>query len=311
MSLPLRLKADLALALVSFIWGATFVVVQAALVDASPLVFVLLRFALAAALLFVIFRRRGSLREPGMARAGMVLGFFLAAGYAFQTIGLKYTTPAKSAFITALSVVMVPLVLVLVFRRRLRAVAVAGVGTATVGLYYLTVPAGEFTISRGDLITLFCALAFAGHIVAIGHYAPRHSVAGLAVWQVAAGLVWTAVALPLTAAAGLEAPRLAWSPRLAGALLVTAVLATALAFSIQTWAQRFTSATHTALLFSLEPVFAALSSYLLLGELLSGRGWLGAGLILAGVLLAELPGAAPPVMPGAPSPANAVGPRPV
>lgn len=304
MSVSLRLKADLALGFNSFIWGATFVLIKSALADASPLVLLLLRFAIAAPLLLLIFARRGALREPGLARAGGVIGLFLWAGYTFQTIGLQYTTPAKSAFITALSVVLVPLLVVVVFRRGLRLWVVAGVGAAAVGMYFLTVPPGKFTMARGDLITLFCALAFAAHIVAVGHYIPRHGFAGLAVWQVAAALVLTTLALPLAASTGLEATHLHWTPRLALALAVTAVLATALAFSVQTWAQQFTSPTHTAILYSLEPVFAALTSYVVAGERLGRRELLGAGLILAGVLLAELRAAPGPDVPGMPAPAN-------
>ncbi|MFQ5695599.1 MAG: EamA family transporter, partial [Terriglobia bacterium] len=228
--------------------------------DASPLLFILVRFALASVLLLFLFGRRTALWDAGLARAGAVAGFFLAAGYAFQTTGLQYTTPAKSAFITALSVALVPLLVVLVFRHRLRAWTVAGVAAAAGGLYFLTVPPGELTIARGDLLTFFCALAFAGHIVAVGHFAPRLSVSGLIIWQVVAALGWTAMATPLLVGMGLEEVKWVWTPRLALALVVTAALATALAFSLQTWAQRLTSSTHTAIIFSLEPVFAALTS---------------------------------------------------
>lgn len=304
MLLPRRLKADLALGFVSFVWGATFVVIKSALADASPLTFVLLRFALAAVLLLAILGRRTSPRTPGLLRASTVIGFFLATGYAFQTVGLNYTTPAKSAFITALSIVFVPLIVVVFFRGRLRMWTLLGLGAAALGTFFLTVPAGKFTISRGDLLTVICAIAFAAHIVAVGRYAPRYGFAGLAVWQVVVALFLTALAVPLAGASGVETSSLAWTPRLALALVVTAALATALAFSLQTWAQQFTSATHTAILYSLEPVFAALTSYLVFQERLGGRGLLGAGLILVGVLLAELRGAPAPDVPGMPAPAN-------
>ena len=304
MPLPRRLKADIALAAVSFVWGATFVVIKNALADASPLVFVFLRFALASGVLLAIFGRRDSLRQPGVPWAGALIGFFLCAGYVFQTAGLEFTTPAKSAFITALSVVLVPLVLVLFFRHRLRLWTLVGVGVAVVGLFFLTVPPGEFTIGRGDLMTLACALAFTGHIVAVGHYAPRYGVGGLAVWQVAAALGWAALAAPLAGVTGLETLRLNWTPGLAMALVISAVLATAVAFSVQTWAQQFTPSTHTAIIYSLEPVFAALTSYVVVGERLGSRGLLGAGLILAGVLLAELWPKPHPDVPGMPAPAN-------
>lgn len=311
MSLPRRLKADLALVVVTFIWGSTFVVIKGALADASPLVFILLRFAIATPLLLALFGRQTELWKPGLARAGSVIGLLLWAGFIFQTVGLQYTTPAKSAFITALSVVLVPVVVVAVFRQRLRLWVVAGVGTATLGLYFLAVPAGKLALARGDLTTLVCALAFAGHIVAVGHYAPRYGFAPLAVWQVGVALALSALAVPLAGPTGLEQPTLEWSGRLALALGVTGVLATALAFSVQTWAQQYTSATHTALIYSLEPVFAALTSYLVVGETLRARGLVGAGLILAGVVLAELRSPPGPELPGATAAANPLPEKPV
>lgn len=304
MALPRTLKADLALAGVTLIWGSTFVVIKIALSDASPLVLVLLRFALAASLLLAIFGRRGQLLAPGLMRAGAVVGFFLCAGFWFQTVGLQFTTPAKSAFITAMSVALVPVVLMLFFRRRPTALAIGGVVAASFGLYLLTIPPGEFSIGRGDLLTFFCAIAFAGHIVAVGHYAPRCPVGGLAVWQVGVALLLTAAATPVAAFTGLETLRLEWTPRLLLAILITAAFGIALAFSVQTWAQQFTPPTHTAIIYTLEPVFAALTSYLVFAEQLTARGWLGAGLILAGVLLAELRSAGATDLPGMPAPAN-------
>ena len=304
MSASRRLEADLALVFNSFVWGSTFVVVKAALADASPLVFLLLRFAIASALLVALWGRRARLREPAVLRAALVVGFFLAAGYVFQTIGLQYTTPAKSAFITALSVPLVPVLLVALHRRAPGWAALAGVALATVGAYFLTVPAGALAVSQGDFITFFCSIFFAAHIVAIGHYVPRHGIASVAVGQIGAGFVLLAAAVPFAFVTGVEAPRLVWNARLVFALVATALFATALAFVLQTWAQQFTSPTHTAIIFSLEPVFAALTSYLVVGEVLGARGLVGAGLILAGVLVAEFRGGLAPGGQGSSAAAN-------
>jgi drug/metabolite transporter (DMT)-like permease len=288
-----RLKADLLLAFISFIWGSTFVVVKAALADASPLVFLALRFALATAVLLLVVGRRSRELEGGLARAGLLAGGFLATGYVFQTVGLQYTTPTKSAFITGLSVVLVPVLLALTFRRAVRHTTTAGVLAATVGLYLLTIPAGTFSINRGDLLTVFGALAFAAQIIVVGHYAGRFSFSALGLAQVAAALLLTVLILPGAHWTAVEPARLVWSPWLVLALAITGIFATALAFSIQAWAQRYTSPTHTALLFSLEPVFAALTSYLVYGERLTGRGLTGAALILLGILVVEFRGPAP------------------
>jgi drug/metabolite transporter (DMT)-like permease len=294
-SLPQRLKADLALVGVILIWGTSFVVVKGALADASPLAFLLLRFMIAAAALLAISWRSLAPTDKGTLRAGSVIGFFLFAGFAFQTFGLHYTTPTKSAFITALSVPFVPVLLVLLFRRRPGWAVMAGMAAATLGMYLLTVPPGEFRIARGDLLTLVCALAFAGHIIAIGRYAPRYGHTHLALWQVLVALALFVMAAPVAGLTGLDAFEVRWSGRLLAALGVTGVLATALAFSVQTWAQQFTLPTHTAIIFSLEPVFAALTSYVVLQETLGWRGLAGAALILFGVLLVELRGAPVPI----------------
>ncbi len=299
--IPRRLKADLALAFVTLIWGSTFVVVKEALGDASPLVFVTFRFTFAFLLLAALFHRRLLHNSSGILPAGIVTGGFLCGGYVFQTMGLQYTTPTKSAFITAMSVVLVPLLVVALFRQRLRAPAVVGVAVAFCGLYFLTMPSGKLVAEMGDLLTLVCALGFAGHIVAVGHYAPRHDVAALAVWQVGAAAAFAILATPLAHFSGIEHAELVWTPRLILALAITAGLATALAFSLQTWAQRFTTPTHTAIIYTLEPVFAALTSYLILAERFGSRALLGAGLVFAGVLVAELRAVPEPGMPGAPA----------
>ncbi len=290
MSLPLHAKADLALAAVVLVWGTSFVIVKEALADASPLVFLLLRFGLASLILLPLFGRRLNWREPGAVRAGLLVGFLLYAGFVFQTIGLQNTTPTKSAFITSLSVPLVPLILAALSPRQLRARALLGIATATVGMYFLTIPAGSFSVERGDLITSFCAVGFACHIVALGRYAPRYGFASMAVWQVLVAFALLLVTAPVAGLAGWASLEIRWSAGLLFALGVTAVLGTALAFSVQTWAQQYTSPTHAAVLFSLEPVFAAAFSYLVVGERLGARGLLGAGLILAGVLVTELAG---------------------
>ncbi len=295
MPLPLRVKADLALVGVVLIWGTSFVIVKTALADASPLMFLLLRFGVAGLAMLALSWRSRAPAEPGALRAGAVIGFFLFAGFTLQTIGLHHTTPTKSAFITALSVPLVPLLLVFVLRHRPRWEALAGIAAATLGMYLLTVPPGAFQIAGGDLLTLVCALAFAAHIVAIGRYAPRFGHSHLALVQILVALALFVLLAPVAGVTGLDPLEVRWSLRLVLALGVTGLLATALAFSVQTWAQQFTLATHTAIIFSLEPVFAALTSFVVLEERLGWRGLLGAAFILFGVLLVELRGTPVPM----------------
>ena len=288
-----QLKADIALGLCTLLWGATFVVVKDALAYASVFAFMAVRFVLAALLMAVIYHKALRRLTGVEVWAGVQIGFLMFAGYAFQTFGLTRTTPSKAAFITGSGVVLVPVLMALFWGRRINRWVWAGALAALVGLYYLTVPTAGFTeLNTGDLLVFVCAVIFALHIIFVGRYSPYHSVGALSFLQVATTALLTLLVLPVAVLTGWEPLRLAWKGELLAAVLVTAVLATAVAFSVQVWAQQSTTATHTAILFSLEPVFAALTSYAVLGERLGARALLGAGLILVGILLAELKGPA-------------------
>lgn len=275
-------RADALLVAATAIWGVSFVIVKEALAAASPLAFLALRFAIAVVVLapFTNFRTPFSRAEL---RGGVLLTLLLASGFAAQAVGLQYTTPARSAFIVALSSVLAPVVAFVFLRQRPRWLVGAAVAIAGVGIYLLTAPdAGG--LNRGDLLTLITAVVFGGQIVAVAELAARHDARRL-VWLQLAG---TAVAAGVAAFA-LEPVRLDWSPGIVGALVFTGVGATALALVWQMDAQRHMSAARAALLFCLEPVFAAVASWVWIGELLSATQWAGAGLIVAGMVLAELP----------------------
>ena len=296
-----RVKADFALAACTLLWGATFVVVKNALDYSSVFMFLATRFSVAA-LLMAAFRPRAlrSLKKEELL-AGAALGFFMFGGYAFQTAGLRYTTPAKSGFVTGSSVVMVPLLLAIFWGRRLAPWAYAGALAAVVGLYFLTVPAeGLSHLNRGDLLTFGGAALYATHIILVGEYTRRHSVAALSVLQVAACAALAWIAAGALGALGWQAPRFAWRWELYVGTAICAVLATAVAFSVQLWAQQYTTPSHAAILFTLEPVIAVITSYIVMGERLLARSMLGAAFVLGGILLAELLGS--PVAPESPEP---------
>ncbi|MBV8208012.1 MAG: DMT family transporter [Acidobacteria bacterium] len=302
------LKAHVLLVLVTAVWGGTFVLVKQALQDASALLLNTLRMTLASAALILMFR--GRLR--GLRKSfgpGVLVGLFLYAGYEFQTSGLRFTSPSKSAFITGLSVVLVPVIMAVGFHRRASFWTWAGVLLAFCGLFLMTVPAGQgwSAINRGDLLTLACAVAFAFQIIFVGRATSHESSAcpyeQIAFLQTATAAVLMAISFPL-----LETPHVLWSRAVVTAVLVTGLLGTAAAFTIQAWAQQFLPATHTALILVLEPVFTWIASYTFMGEKVGSRSAVGAGLILGGILLGELvgarresgisaPGAHPPTFP--------------
>jgi drug/metabolite transporter (DMT)-like permease len=285
----------LLLVLVTFIWGSTFVVIKNALSDISPLLFNCVRMTLAGATLALLYRRPLARMTRPAFWSGVLVGVFLWAGYEFQTTGLHFTTPSKSAFLTGVSVVLVPVFLALFWRRPVSRWTWLGVCMAFVGLYLLTVPASAGNgaalnlegVNFGDLLTIGCAIAFAFQIILLGRVTRGHAFEQIAFLQTATAAALMAVAFPL-----LERPHVVWSGRVIVAILITGLAGTALAFTIQAWAQQFLPPTHTALIFALEPVFAWMTSYVVLGERLGMRSAGGAALILAGIVLAETKGAA-------------------
>ena len=287
------LTAHLLLVAVTLVWGCTFPLVKAALREVSPLLFNLLRMTLASVVL--IGTNRKSLRN--VTRPQLTLcataGLFLALGYELQTAGLARTTPSKSAFLTGLVVVLVPL-LSLVPGLRLRdtprphPAAYAGAAIAFLGIVLLTSDPGAGLallsgMHLGEWLTFGCAVAFAVHLLTLARGANAIPARALGTLQILFATGAMLFFLPL------DRPlRLHVTPIVAVALGVTAVLATAAAFTIQSWAQQHLPASHTALIFTLEPVFAWLTSLLFLGERLGHRALLGAALILGGIVLAEL-----------------------
>jgi drug/metabolite transporter (DMT)-like permease len=279
-----RRKAEIALVGNTIIWGASFVIVKGALAGVSPILFVALRFSVAALALLAVFRRRSRGRPVARRefQAGVLIGTLLFLGFFLQTAGLQFTTAPKSAFLTGMSSVAVPLVAALVYRIRPQRSELLGLLAATAGMSLMTLGGPIGSMNRGDVLTLGCAVAYAGHIVTLGHFSEKMSFEALSVIQVA-----TAAALAGALFWWAEPAHIAWRPGLVAAILVTGLLCTAWAFTVQAWAQQYTSPAKTALIFTLEPVFAWLTSYLFVGEGLSARAAAGAALILGGVLLVE------------------------
>lgn len=274
-------QADLLLLAATALWGVSFVVVKQALTAASPLAFLAVRFALATIVLtpLIDFRSPWSRRELA---GGLLLTVLLASGFAAQAVGLQYTTPSRSAFIVALSSVLAPLVALVILRHRTNWVVLVAVAIAGLGIYFLTAPdAGG--LNRGDLWTLITAVVFGGHIVAVAELSKRHDARRL-VWLQMAG---TTLGVGLVAIV-LEPVRFEWSGSLIAALVFTGVLATAVALVWQMRAQRQMSSARAALLLCFEPVFAALTSWLVLDEQFAALQIVGGALIIAAMMLAAL-----------------------
>jgi drug/metabolite transporter (DMT)-like permease len=272
---------------VTAIWGSTFVVVKDAVEKMPVSDFLTWRFGIAAlAMLALRPRSVARLGREGR-RNGAVLGVALGAGYLLQTLGLQHTSAAVSGFITGMFVVLTPLIAAVVLRKPPAGPAWAAAGIATAGLGLLSLHG--FSMGIGELLTLGCALSFACHIVGLGEWSSRHDAYGLAVVQLlTTAMMCAAVAVP----GGLVVPPDAsvW-----GALVLTALAATALAFVVQTWAQAHLAPTRAAVIMTMEPVFSGVFAVAVAGEQLGLRTLAGAALVLAAMLLTEVAGDAPVV----------------
>ena len=270
--------AILALILVTAVWGVTFVQVKDAVALYPLFAFLAVRFLIATGVLVVPgWRRMRGLGVKGGAEAAL-LGVLLAAGYALQTAGLSRTTVSSAGFVTGMYVVLTPLIALVLFRLQVGSAAWLGVGLATAGLAMLAgIHGGSAT---GDLLVLAAAAVYSLQIVLMERYAPRYDPFAFTLVEMLVAFTGLALAAIPTAAV----PR-GWT--VWGALVVTGVFASALGFLVQTWAQQRTSATRTALVFTLEPVWAALFGYTLAGDRLGVLGWGGCAVIMAGIVLAE------------------------
>ena len=256
---------------VTAIWGWTFVIVKDATAAYGVMGFLAIRFAIAAAALGPICLKRATWRTL---RAGAGIGVAMATGYLLQTFGLQYTTPTHSGLITGLYVVFAPMSAGAFFRVRLDWTLLVSVAISLIGLGLLTgqVP-GEFR--AGDFLTLGCAAAFGFHIALLSRYAREHDALVLALGQMLAAAVLFGAAWPFVE------PMAQPSGQVWLSLLLTGIVASALAYYIQTLVQQRLSAAGTAIILTMEPVFAALFGYWLAGDRLTAIQIAGAACILA------------------------------
>ncbi|MCR2822131.1 DMT family transporter [Lederbergia panacisoli] len=288
-----NLFADSSLLLIAFVWGATFVLVQNAIAFLEPFSFNGIRFLIAALLLgfwfFLFEKRQLQYLDKKLVISGFVLGIWLFLGYAFQTMGLLYTSSSKAGFITGLSVVLVPLFSLFILKLKPGMNAVIGVSVATGGLYLLTMT-DTVSLNIGDGLVFFCAIAFALHIIFTGKYSKKYPSLLLTLVQISTVSILSIIFAFLT-----EDWRLAIQPavlfkgNVLAALIITSVFATALAFLAQTSVQKYTTPTRVALIFATEPVFAAATGYFWADERLSYSALFGCLLIFVGMIFAELP----------------------
>jgi drug/metabolite transporter (DMT)-like permease len=283
----MRLKADLTLLLVAFIWGTAFVAQRVAGQMGSVYFFNGVRFLLAAlvVLIFAWNARRvsgtSSRLQPGQYKWMAIAGFFLFMGSALQQAGLVYTTAGNAGFITSLYVVLVPILLFLFWGEKFHWLAVLAMGMALAGAFLLST-GGQFQIQKGDALALAGALFWSIHVLLLGKYASRFEALSFSVGQlVVCGVISLVIGF-------FREPGMPINGALFFAIAYTAIFSIGLCYTLQVWGQKHTPPADAALLLSLESVFAVLAGWLLLGERLTGIQVLGCVLIFFAVLLSQL-----------------------
>jgi drug/metabolite transporter (DMT)-like permease len=278
----LRRVSELALIAIASVWGLTFVMVDDAIRELPTMAFLAYRFIPASLIVAVVFHRQLRALPAAGWRAALVMGVFLTGGYVFQTLGMEETTASNAGFITGLFVVLTPVLGAIFLRQRIPALAWVAAGVALVGLWLVSGAGGGFDV-RGDGLVFVCAVSLAAHILATAHAVRLYDVGALLAVQLGTvGLVTLAIG---AVAGDLHAPEGAtvWS-----ALIVCSLIASALGFFVQTFAQQHAPPARTALILAAEPAFAGLFGWLLNDERLTATGWLGAVLIMTAIVAVEI-----------------------
>lgn len=288
------LFADLILLLVTVVWGTSFIIVQNAINILPPHSYNFVRFFFATIVLFIliIIFDRNCLKQITKQTiiAGIVLGILLFLGFALQTVGLLYTSAAKAGFITGLNVLLVPIFSIIIIKIRPKLSTLIGVIVAAVGLYIMTMLGSTTEFSIGDFLVFLCAIFFALQIVYTGKYAPKHSAFALALIQVFVVAILSFIsALIFEDISIITNPNIILASDVIYALIITAIFGTALAYLAQQYLQKFTSPTRVALIFTMEPVFAALTTIIVEQQMLSLYVSIGGLLIFLGMILSEIP----------------------
>jgi drug/metabolite transporter (DMT)-like permease len=285
MRIPKLVQAEISLVFITIIWGSTFTVVKKGLDQVTPVFFVALRFWIATAVVAALMPGQYRKITRKTVLQGGVLSVVLLGGLVLQTLGLGDTTPSNSAFITSLCVLLVPVFGFLIFGHRPSFQTLSGILLAILGLILLLARSTDFNLHSGDFLTLICAFLFGLHILFLGRFVQVTNYRHLVFVTMACGAILCSIMVAV-----LESPHVVWDFHFTFYLFILGVLATAAAFFIQGWAQQYSNPSHTALIFTLEPVFATFFAYWFLDQGLGVWECVGGILILAGILVAEIRG---------------------
>ena len=277
------IQAEIYLLIIVIIWGSTFALIKGVIDTIPPYTYLAYRFLLASLILVVIFWKKLKKLNIIVLKKGSLIGIFLFLGYTLQTVGIKYTTATKAGFITGLSVVLVPIISHFFIKEKVSRNSVIGVVLAFIGLWFLNY-SSSFSFNLGDFLVLLCAFSFAMHIVSVGLFSKKLDYVLLAITQITVVFV---LSLLMALIFERSAIHLSYSSYIWWSIVITGIFATALAFYMQNRFQRYSTATKTAIIFSGEPISAAIFAYFLLGEKVGLIAWAGGLLIIFGMIVSQ------------------------
>lgn len=277
-----QFKANLGLVIVAILWGTTFIYTKDILYSMETFNFLSIRFFIASFMCIALFFKTFMNIDKDTIKYGSIIGIAMFLAYAFQTVGLNYTTASKSAFISGLAVVFVPMISSLILKKAPPIMNLIAAVVSIIGLGLLTLD-GNLVLGKGDILTLICAVGFASHILTISTYAPKVNPINLTIVQ----LLVVAI-LSLITSFAVETPVIPTGSFIWSRILFLAIVCTSGAFLIQNTAQKNTTASNAALILAGEPMFAAIFAYFVLGEILPFKGFIGGILILVSILISEL-----------------------
>lgn len=277
-----QLRADLMLLMITVFWGASYMLTKMGLETLQPFNLTALRFVIAFAVSGAVFYKHILMADKKVVKYSFILAIILFSVFISVSFGMKTTSASNAGFLVSLSVVLIPILSYIFLKQKIEKKVIVGVCLAVVGIALLTLNS-ELRIGFGDLLCILCALLFAVHVVVTGVYTRDVDSIALGVLQLGFVGLFSTVFSMFTEAIKLPDNSTSWI-----AVLSLSILCTAVGYIVQAAAQQYTSATHTGLILALEPVFSAVFAYIFLGEILAPRGYVGAAILLASVLIAEM-----------------------
>jgi drug/metabolite transporter (DMT)-like permease len=277
-----QVRADLMLLIITVFWGASYILTKLALDVLQPFNLTAARFIIAFVVSALVFYKHILKSDIETIKYALILAIILLGEFISMTFGLQYTTASNAGFLISLSVVFIPILASLFLKQKIERKVLIGVFLAPVGIALMTLNS-QLSISSGDLLCILCALLFAIHVVATGVFTQKVDSIALGVLQLGFVGLFSLVFSMFTETVRLPDTAVSWV-----SILSLSILCTAVGYIVQTTAQQYTSATHTGLILSLEPVFSAIFAFAVLGEVLSLKGYTGAAILMFSVLIAEV-----------------------